>query len=619
MTQQQRDGVGDAWQQRFRAPVIGAIRLARTRPERGLVITNRTGKRQLYAWDVASGDLRQLTDRPTGQSTGWISADGGHVYFVDDQGGNEIGHWARLPFDGGDLIDITPTLPPYTSEDIDFSGDGRLTAFTAARDGFELVCLTAADPGASSPTVLYATDHLCSLSGLTLDGQIAVLSSTDRTRRPTFGLVCFDTATGERIAELWDEGDASIEDVVFPHTDGDQRLAAASNRTGDKKPFIWDPRTGDRRDLEVGDTPGELVPLDWSRDGRRILLGGVERAVQRLYVYELDRATLRDLDAPAGSFGRFGFSSLFGPGDEIYTLWQSSTQPSQAISLDGVTGRQPQLLLAAGEVPEGRAWRSITYPAFDGTPIQGWLATPEGTGPFPTILETHGGPESVTLEIFSAQSQAWLDNGFAFLSINYRGSTTFGRDFQQKLWGRPGYWEVEDMAAAHAWLLEQGIARPDAIFATGWSWGGYLTLQALGTKPELWAGGMAGVAVADMITEYEDENEVLRAYDRALFGGGPEEKRAQYVASSPITYVDQVRAPVLIIQGRNDTRCPERQVEDYEREMRARGKEIEVEWFEAGHSGVSADVELAVRFQQRMLDFAMRALGRLNARQAVRA
>ena len=87
-----------------------------------------------------------------------------------------------------------------------------------------------------------------------------------------------------------------------------------------------------------------------------------------------------------------------------------------------------------------------------------------GRGTIPTILYTHGGPESVQTEEFSPEAQAWLDNGFAWFSINYRGSTTFGRAFQQQIWGNLGHWELEDMVAARDWLVREGIAHPDQIF-----------------------------------------------------------------------------------------------------------------------------------------------------------
>jgi dipeptidyl aminopeptidase/acylaminoacyl peptidase len=118
---------------------------------------------------------------------------------------------------------------------------------------------------------------------------------------------------------------------------------------------------------------------------------------------------------------------------------------------------------------------------------------------------------------------------------------------------------------------------------------------------------MAGVAFGDYAIAYEDEAETLRAYDRGLMGGTPQEKPEAFAASSPITYVAQVQAPLLIIQGRNDTRCPPRSVEVYEVKMRELGKAIEVDWFDAGHGSLQDD--LRIDHQERMMRFAYRVLG----------
>jgi dipeptidyl aminopeptidase/acylaminoacyl peptidase len=93
----------------------------------------------------------------------------------------------------------------------------------------------------------------------------------------------------------------------------------------------------------------------------------------------------------------------------------------------------------------------------------------------------------------------------------------------------------------------------------------------------------------------------------ALFGGTPEEKPEQYTASSPITYAERVRAPVLIVQGRNDTRTPARQVEQYEAKLKSLGKPVEVVWFEVGHLG--GGVEVDIQELEVMLRFAYRVLG----------
>ncbi|WDT82983.1 MAG: prolyl oligopeptidase family serine peptidase (plasmid) [Candidatus Manganitrophus sp.] len=211
-------------------------------------------------------------------------------------------------------------------------------------------------------------------------------------------------------------------------------------------------------------------------------------------------------------------------------------------------------------------------------------------------------------ECFSVWSQAWLDHRFAFLAINYRGSTTFGRAFQEKIWGNPGYWEVEDLAAAHTWLVREGIAHPNQIFLTGWSYGGYLTLLALGKYPALWAGGMAGTAIADWALAYEDSADTIKVYTDAFFGGSPVQRPEQYAASSPMTYAEQVKAPLLIFQGKSDTRTPARQIELYEKKMRSLGKTIEVHWVEAGHFGIAAQVKQLILYQERMLQFAFEVL-----------
>ncbi|MFO7168886.1 MAG: prolyl oligopeptidase family serine peptidase, partial [Chloroflexota bacterium] len=299
--------------------------------------------------------------------------------------------------------------------------------------------------------------------------------------------------------------------------------------------------------------------------------------------------------------------AYFASDDEIFAHWTDSTHPPQLIALDARSGAQTHVVMPAGDVPPSRPWRSVSFPSADGTTIQGWLATPEGEGPFPTILETHGGPTAVTLDGWDPGSQMWLDHGFAFLTINYRGSTTFGKAFEEAIYGDLGRLEVEDMAAARDWLVREGIAREDAIFLTGWSYGGYLTLMGLGVRPELWAGGMAGIAIADWAIQYEDTAPTLRGYQEAIFGGSPAEKPEQYAKSSPITYAERVRAPVLVIQGRNDTRCPSRPMELYEQRLRQLGKQIEVEWFEAGHG--SYDVEQQIQHHELMLRFALRVLG----------
>lgn len=606
----------DPWKQRFRAPVVLWTQLARAAPTRGLAASNRSGTYQLYAWDAPNGQLTPLTNRPEGLLSGLLSPDGRYVYYLDDRRGNEIGHYVRVPFEGGEPQDVTPELPPYATSGLAISQAGNLFGFTLVNpDGSHLCCIDLGPEGAPGrPRMIYRSKRLTYGPVLSHGGEIAVMDSTVRTGTRHYSLLAIDTASGEKIGELWDGPENDVGAVVFSPVAGDLRLLATTNRTGVERPLMWDPRTGERADLALDELEGDVVPLDWSPNGERVLLCQYHHAVQQLYLYDPAGDALTWLDHPAGSFGVLaGLAGLlqeayFGPQGELLAHWQDATHPPQLIALDGETGMQTRTVLAAGQVPPCRPWQSITFISSDGRAVQGWLSLPDGEGPFPTILHTHGGPAAVITECFSPESQAWLDQGFAYLTINYRSSTTFGRKFQEQIWGHPGHWEVEDMGAARDWLVQAGIARPDQILLAGSSYGGYLTLLALGKRPDLWAGGVASIAIADWAMQYEDAPDTGKGRMAALFGGTPTEKPEQYAASSPITYVENVQAPVLIIQGRNDTRAPARQIVTYEEKMKRLGKFIEVHWFDAGHLGRVAQVERSIEDQERMLRFACRIL-----------
>ena len=102
------------WKERFRVPVQFA-EPAKEDPQRGLVVSNHTGIFQLYAWDIPTGALRPVTNRPSGVAFGSIAPDDRSIYYLHDEQGNEIGHFVRLPFEGGAAENLTPDLAPYSS------------------------------------------------------------------------------------------------------------------------------------------------------------------------------------------------------------------------------------------------------------------------------------------------------------------------------------------------------------------------------------------------------------------------------------------------------------------------------------------------------------------------
>jgi dipeptidyl aminopeptidase/acylaminoacyl peptidase len=125
------------------------------------------------------------------------------------------------------------------------------------------------------------------------------------------------------------------------------------------------------------------------------LLSHLDQAQQQLYLYDLETDTVRRLEHPAGMLGGWRDRGIITENGEILITWQDVAHPCRLIALDAATGRQVRTVLGSDEVPAGRTWESITFSSENGAAIHGWLALPNGSGPFPTILHTHGGPTTV--------------------------------------------------------------------------------------------------------------------------------------------------------------------------------------------------------------------------------
>lgn len=581
------------WKQRWRTPIILSAQLAAANPQRGMVVSNKDGSYQLYAWDVASDDLRQLTHDSAGKMFGYIAPDGEHIYYHRDTHGNETGHFVRVPFGGGEPQDISPDLPPHFFAGIAVSLAGNVVAFTAddAEAKQRLYVATIDGDQIGEPRPVFTTSIEFSNPALSADGSTVVIGAPPDDDPDHYRLVAIDTVGGELVGELRDIG-SNILPKWFS-SEG-RRLLATSDHSGDRRPLLWDVASGERRDLEVSSLGGEVYISDWAADGSEVLLLQSDQAQQQLYRYSLDDDTLTRLDHPSGTYwGLMTYPPHFAPNGEIVATWQDSTHPEQVVALDAETGTLKRTLLQAGDAPAGQPWRSVTFTSADGTPVQGWVAIPEGDGPHPTILHTHGGPASFRSDQFATGSQMWLDHGFAFLTINYRGSIGFGREFQEAIYGRLGQLEVQDMVAAHNWLVDNGIADPQRIILQGASYGGFLTLMGLGQRPELWAGGLAGIPALDWAMMYEDSTPAFRGWIEQMNGGNPEKVPDNYRVSSCLTYIESVAAPVLVIAGRNDVRCPARPIEVYIERLRELGKPHQVHWYTAGHMALPLDDEIA--------------------------
>ncbi len=589
------------WEQRYHATAISAAATAANNKQRGLVASNQTDVTQLYAWDLPSGGLRQLTQVPSGKAAGFIAPNGKYVVYMQDTRGNEQGQLVRVPWDGGEPQLLTPDFATYGITGLGFSGDGHRLGFIAYRsDGFRLHIGAVSDTGELSE--LREIWHDVRATGdvkLSQDGKLVAIGNAQATGSTRRSCIVLDADAGDEVATLRDDVGTFSAWGFLPQSDSHD-LIGTTDKSGFHRPFVWNPSTQAYRDIVLPELAGDVRVAAVSAQGV-MLLANVDQAHMGLYTYDLRTDALKRLKHESGVYMGGGFLDE----QTVYTLWENAVQPRSVVALDVQTGERTATLLAAGEVPAGRPWRSITFASSDNAEIQAWLAVPEGDGPFPTILHTHGGPTAVMMEFFSAEAQAYLDHGFAWCSVNYRGSTTFGRDFERVIYGNLGVREVDDMAAARDWLISNGVSTPDQFILTGRSYGGFLTLQAAGRAPALWAAGIGDVAIGDWNLMYEDQAEGIRQYQASILGL-PEDNPVNYAIASPITYAAAVRAPLLVIQGESDPRCPPRQLKAYEQRLKDLGKPIEVVWYDAGHS--SYDMALKVEHQRLRLDFALRIL-----------
>jgi dipeptidyl aminopeptidase/acylaminoacyl peptidase len=607
------------WQKRFRTPQVYAASVAEGNADRGLVVGSRDGLTvQLFAWEVGSGEIRAVTESRFGVSKGWIDPAGEFIYYLHDGDGSELGHLVRVPFGGGPAQDLTPALANYTLRGLGFARSGSLMAINPINaEGFALYTIDlAAGPG--EPRLIWRDRWEVQGALLSANGDAAACWSTARAqgvRRYT--LLAFDTGTGERIGELDDGPHARAVGVRFSPADGDPRILAGTTRSGFVRPVIWNPRTGERHELALSGLEGDLQPIDWSHDTQQVLVTRLAGA-QSLLMADIATGTYKDIDhLPGTYYNEHSEAFPLRADGAIVTVRRRAERPGEVVAIDPETGRPQQVLLSLGDAPSAQPARSVTFSSADGTPVQAWVATPPGDGPFPAILEIHGGPHSAVYEKYEPAAQMWLDHGYAWMSVNYRGSTGFGSHFQEQIWGDIGRLELEDIVAARDWLVAEGIANGDEVFSFGGSYGGTMTLYGLGKRPDLWVGGMAVAAVGDYAAAYEQSSDALKAALAGWMRGTPSQRPEAYAKSSGITYASDVSAPLLVIQLRSDTRTPAPQMQAYYERMRLLGKDIQLEWLEGGHQ--SFGPELAVHAYGLMLEFAQRTVARHRERKAGQA
>jgi dienelactone hydrolase len=559
------------------------------------------GVLQVHSFDARTGVRVQATDRPQGTDHAAIDPHGRWIWWFDDTDGDEFGVWRRQPF-------ASPTrrrpetpipLPAAYDAGLLLGTDGTVVVGRSHESyGTRIHQLFVGPGGAGSdlPVLLYASEHDADAAALSEDANLLAIQHSERgdNRHPALRVVSADT--GAVLGNLDDGPGVGLWALGFAPTEGDPRLLVEHERHGRPELLVWDVRAKDVHlvDLRV---PGDVAGATWYPDGRGLLVAVDHHARTLLHRHDLRTGVTARVGPVIGTVSE----ATARPDGDIWCAWSSAAEPRTVRSL--LRGRDLVPFPGArapSSVPVEDVW--VEGP---GGRIHSLLRVPPNSSPpHPTVVMVHGGPTWHDSDSFSPVAAAWVDHGFAVLQVNYRGSTGYGSVWRDALEKNVGFIELEDIAAAHDDLVARGVVDGGRSVMTGASWGGYLTLLGIGTQPERWAAGVAEVPVADYVAAYEDEMESLKAFDRALLGGSPDEVPEAYRVASPITYVDAVRAPVLVLAGENDPRCPIRQIERYVSALRSRGGVCEVDRYAAGHGSLVDDER--VRQMRVALDFVQR-------------
>ena len=596
----ERQGTEAAWRLRYRAATATLPGWGIDAPDRLTYASNQSGSWQVHAWDRAAGTSRQVTDHPTGVIPCAVTADGAGVIWFQDARGDEIGRWQLQPFAGGEVVPLLSDVEPAWSAGLAIAGDGQVAVGTASRGGFTV---HVGAPGSGSRE-LYHHEQAADVAGFSRNGRIVFIQHSEHGDQRHPALRAYDPDGGV-VAELWDGKGYGLYAVAVAPLAGDERVAILHERTGRLRPALWDPRAASVVDVPV-DLPGEVEVAGWWPDAGALLLLHNHLGRGELYRAELATGRLERLEHPPGSIS----AARVRPDGAVWYRWSSGASPPEFRAIGAPGAAQPDPATAPGLVlqgpaaPPGRPYQAWTFANPDGHQVHGFFVEPPGPRPHPTVLLVHGGPQAQDADAFTPQVQAWVDHGFAVGLVNYRGSSGHGKAWLDALEGDPGRPEVEDVVAGRDDLIAAGIADLERVVIAGASWGGYVTLYAVGTVPDGWRAALAVVPVADYVAAFSDESEELQAFDRALFGGTPDELPDLYRERSPITWAEQVRAPVLLMVGENDTRCPLRQVLNYADRLRELGKHVELDRFDAGHGSLVTDER--IRQMEILLAFAAR-------------
>ena len=582
------------------------------RPE--ILVATRFGDTpQLHSVNHPGAARRQLTFLPEPVRGGaWQPKSGKAIIFTQDSGGGENFQFLRFDPSSGRISLLTDGKSRNTG--LRWSHDGSRFAFSSTRRNGTDTDLWIMDPDHPDQQKLLTElkGGGWSVTDWSHDGRTLAVSESISANESHLWLV--DVATG-KIEPLTDRSAGAVSRNGAQFAPDGQSLFFASDEGSD---FL---RLG-RFNLATRQFTPLTTDIPWNVEEFALSPDGNSIA---LVINEDGAASLRFLSltanpppkAPALPLGTASGIEWSPDGKHLGFTLSSARSPADAWSVsipDGQLTRWTESETGGLDPSRFRDAERIKLSSFDQTPVSGFLYRPDPArfpGKRPVIINIHGGPEGQSRPIFQGRNNFWLDElGIAVLYPNVRGSDGYGKKFLAMDNGFKRKDSVRDIEAFLNFIAADPSLDKDRTAVTGGSYGGYMTLACLIDFNTRFKAGCDIVGISNFLTFLENTSGYRRDLRRVEYGDERDPAMARFLAEiSPTAHAASIRAPLFIVQGKNDPRVPVTEAEQMVKAVRAAGQPV---WYlmapDEGHgfakkSNIDAQFMATIVFwQSHLLD-----------------
>jgi dipeptidyl aminopeptidase/acylaminoacyl peptidase len=570
-------------------------------------VSNISGRNNLWLVPSEGGWPTQLTVSDQRQTAPAWSPDGRWIAYMSDYDGDEQWDIFIVSPKTGQVVNLTHTRE-IAEEYPRWSHDGRYLAYTVKAktssaieiDVYDMVMREVKHITTGTPADKLNDNPIWSHDGKWIAYTQEQAKGTDS------NIFLADVATGQSSLLTPHDGEQIYRANDFS-PDGKHLLLTSNAANGYDNVGLLDIAT--KKISWLTKDKWEIAGGQFSPDGERVTWTANVEGNTDIYLYDLVTGKTTALPLPKGVNELAGEPSSFSK-DGAHLLYNhnGATAPGDLWVYQLATGRSHQVTqsLVAGVQSEDMVEPFLVhYPSRDGKwTISAFVYVPYNmvrNGQNTAIVYVHGGPASQSVNSFSRFIQHMVNQGYMVIAANYRGSTGYGKEFQQANLFDMGGGDLQDVLAAADFIKQTGYLDPKKVVLMGGSYGGYLTMMGVTKAPDVWAAGVPMVPFVNWFTEIQNEDPVLQQSDLATMGD-PEKNKALFQDRSPIFFVDQIKAPLFLLAGGNDPRCPEEESQQVIDAIKKRGGVVEFKVYaNEGHG--FARVENQIDAYQRVSGF----------------